>query len=272
MASIPKWKCLYCPKEVNGVSPGTFDFCPGCGKDQKQQSVPRVSVGQCVTPNCNATLADSDSATLCSTCKAKQEQVATSSPSSAQTINTPPTSVKEHKTRIAEAVMSKKQENESAGKKSSPIESGDLGNTKDNTKSTSVTLEGPSSLEHSRSKASEVGAQVPTNSGNKPVPRSSTPPVPPGTGLSELVVNRASVSMAHLNSSLKQQNPKMDTTPAPDSSTVESKEKAHNEAKAVESGNKEIKSQSKMCPVAAFYCLCVYVSTLTAFSAVQIRY
>ena len=94
------WQCKYCPKSFPGVPPDSFEFCPKCGKEQKQDPfVPKLS---CIYPECKATLF-SEKAAICHVCKKPQHHKPAATP-------TDPKAIEEHKLKVAQAVASRKQQ------------------------------------------------------------------------------------------------------------------------------------------------------------------
>ena len=93
------WQCQFCPKSFLGVRPGTFDFCPKCGKEQKQD--PTIPEILCINPECKATLF-SEKTEMCHICKKPQQQKPAATP-------TDSSKQEEHKLKIAQAVQAKKQ-------------------------------------------------------------------------------------------------------------------------------------------------------------------
>ena len=100
------WQCKYCPKTLFGVPPDSFDFCPKCGKEQKQD--PPIPEILCVHPECKATLF-SEKAEICHICKKPQQRKTADTPTDSSK------STEEHKLKIAQAVESiKKQQSQEA--------------------------------------------------------------------------------------------------------------------------------------------------------------
>ena len=96
------WQCKYCPKSFPGVPPDSFEFCPKCGKEQKQDPfVPKLS---CIYPECKATLF-SEKAAICHVCKKPQHHKPAATP-------TDPKAIEEHKLKVAQAVASRKQQSD----------------------------------------------------------------------------------------------------------------------------------------------------------------
>ena len=100
---IIQWQCKYCPKTFLGVPPGSFDFCPKCGKEQKEDPlIPEIT---CINPECKATLF-SEKAEICHICKEPQKQ------NPAAVMPTDSSKREEHKLKIAQAVESKKRQSQ----------------------------------------------------------------------------------------------------------------------------------------------------------------
>jgi hypothetical protein len=100
------WQCKYCPKSFPGApSPDAFDFCPKCGKEQKQE--PLIPEIVCINPECKATLF-SEKAKTCHICKEPQQQKTAATPTDSSKHG----SIEEHKVMIAQAVESKKQQSQ----------------------------------------------------------------------------------------------------------------------------------------------------------------
>ena len=102
---IIQWQCKYCPKTFLGVPPGSFDFCPKCGKEQKEDPlIPEIT---CNNPECKATLF-SEKAEICHICKKPQKQ------NPAAVMPTDSSKREEHKLKIAQAVAveSKKRQSQ----------------------------------------------------------------------------------------------------------------------------------------------------------------
>ncbi len=99
---LPLWRCKYCSMIVPGFHPDSFEFCPKCGKEQKQE--PLIPEIVCINPECKATLFSAKSE-MCHKCKKPQQQkpVSTRSDSSKH---------EEHKLNIAQAVQAKKQQSQ----------------------------------------------------------------------------------------------------------------------------------------------------------------
>ena len=100
---LPLWQCKYCPKKFLGVPPDSFEFCPKCGKEQKQD--PPIPEVVCVNPECKATLF-SEKAKICHICKQPQQQETAATPTDSSK------AIEEHKLKIAQAVESKKQQSQ----------------------------------------------------------------------------------------------------------------------------------------------------------------
>ena len=99
------WQCQYCPKNFLGVRPGTFDYCPKCGKEQKQD--PTIPEILCINPECEATLFSEKAETchICHVCQKPQQQKPAATP-------TDSSKQEEHKLKIAQAVQAKKQQSQ----------------------------------------------------------------------------------------------------------------------------------------------------------------
>ena len=99
------WQCKYCPKTFPGVPPDSFEFCPKCGKDQKQD--PLIPEVVCINPECKATLF-SEKAEICHICKKPQQRKPAATPADSSKL------MEEHKLMIAQAAESKKQQSQEA--------------------------------------------------------------------------------------------------------------------------------------------------------------
>lgn len=102
LGTVVKWQCMHCPASLLGVSPDAIDFCFKCGEKQEQKEDP-----MCVNPDCKEQLF-SDKAALCHKCNAPQQTVGKSE------------SVEQHKQNIAQAVESKKKENQASSPSTTP--------------------------------------------------------------------------------------------------------------------------------------------------------
>lgn len=99
------WHCRYCPKTFLGIPPDSFEFCPECGRKQKQD--PLIPEIVCIDPECKATLF-SEKAEICHICKKPQQRKPAATPTDSSK------SIEEHKLKIAQAVESKKQQSQEA--------------------------------------------------------------------------------------------------------------------------------------------------------------
>ena len=241
--NLPKWRCIYCPAEFLGISPGSFNFCPKCSKAQKEEHASDIPVISRVNPECGETLS-SDKATVCEV----PQQI-----KSATTIPGPSKSVEEHKLKIAQAV--EKQTDHLPEKPLAPIEK--TGNQLAQLKDGSPDVPGCQPANKAKKN------QVPPKNTNASTPNSSPLDSGASTGMGE----KASTSSPIPHSSPDEQNPHVeqmtiaassDTTSTVDQKSQDIKKaKPENDTKEGTQGLSWSTSWLCVCPCAPGRFLCL---------------